>query len=156
MTKTTLNKQKDHAFGKDIYLLGADGNGIKYWLEAASWEWYWGFGYVETYTSNNNPSKAQDITSHQHITSFIEGVHNMYDTPKLSATAFTEHEGWILTELFKTFYQLKEQTGFYHRGGMNTTLNPLKDLLKNKKEENRINRVLLPKVFSEIYKILAP
>ena len=37
-----------------FYLLGRDEEGINYWLEEPSWDcgWYWGFGYVETYTTN--------------------------------------------------------------------------------------------------------
>lgn len=46
-----MKKEKRHAFGKDIYLLGVDADGTRYWLEAPSWDcgWYWGFGYVEVY-----------------------------------------------------------------------------------------------------------
>ena len=41
-----MKKEKRHVFGKDIYLLGADEDGIKYWLEEASFDcnWYFGFG----------------------------------------------------------------------------------------------------------------
>jgi hypothetical protein len=68
-----MEKQKDHAFGKDVYLLGTDENGIRYWLEAASWDcgWYWGFGYIETYKNNQTPSKAQDFDSHEHANNFL-------------------------------------------------------------------------------------
>ena len=50
-----LNKKKIHVFGKDAYLLGKDDQGIQYWLESPSWDcdWYWGFGYVETYTNKS-------------------------------------------------------------------------------------------------------
>ena len=67
MTKT-LPKTKDKAFGKEVYLLGRDNEGIKYWLEEPKWdcEWYWGFGYIETYSGNRKPSIAIDISSHQH------------------------------------------------------------------------------------------
>jgi hypothetical protein len=46
-----LSKRKSHAFGKDIYLIGKDKSGTNYWLESPSWDcdWYWGFGYIETY-----------------------------------------------------------------------------------------------------------
>ena len=55
--KKKMKKEKRFAFGKNIYLLGSDKDGVKYWLEEASWDcgWYWGFGYVETYTNNSNP-----------------------------------------------------------------------------------------------------
>lgn len=40
-----MKKEKRKAFGKNIYLLGEDTEGTKYWLEEASWDcnWYWGF-----------------------------------------------------------------------------------------------------------------
>ena len=68
-----MKKQTTIAFNKKIYLLGADAEGTKYWLEAPSWDcgWYFGFGYVETYTNNNCPSKAADINSHQHFDSLF-------------------------------------------------------------------------------------
>ena len=31
-----MKKQKSHAFGKDIYLLGKDSDGTLYWLKAGS------------------------------------------------------------------------------------------------------------------------
>jgi len=63
-----MKKRISEAFGKKVYLLGKDDEGTLYWLEAPSWDcgWYWGFGYIETYTNNNNPNRSQDITSHQH------------------------------------------------------------------------------------------
>ena len=32
--KNTLKKQTSHAFGKDVYLLGNNADGVAYWLEA--------------------------------------------------------------------------------------------------------------------------
>jgi hypothetical protein len=159
-----LGKLKDYADGKDQYLLGTDSNGVRYWLESATWDcsWYWGFGYVETYRGNRMPSKAKDIDSHQHIkNSFIGNthgkyVHNIFDSPLLAHTTFTEEEGWVLSELFFSFYKLKEAAEFYHTGGAGITINPLRELMVNKQQEDHINKVLLPPIFQEIYKILAP
>ena len=69
MKKKIIN----NVFGKNIYLLGQDKDGINYWLESPSWDcaWYWGFGYVETYTNNRNPAKAKDITLHTHLDSVM-------------------------------------------------------------------------------------
>ena len=81
-----MKKQKSHAFGKDIYLLGKDSDGTMYWLEAARWDckWYWGFGYVETYTNNNHTSRSRDISSHQHFDSLF------FNKNKDGHTAFKE------------------------------------------------------------------
>lgn len=160
--KTQIKKRKDHAFKKDVYLLGSDKEGNLYWLESATFDcgWYWGFGYVETYTNNNSPSKSKDIKSHQHIQSLLgkqssgEYIHNLYDF--FDSPAFNENEGWTLSELFRTFYILKETAELYHIGGTNTAKNPLTAVLQNEEEEKRINEVLMPAVFQEIYKILSP
>lgn len=65
-----MKKQITHAFNKQIYLLGKNKHNKLVWLEEPSWDcdWYWGFGYMETYTNNTNPSKARDISSHTHLT----------------------------------------------------------------------------------------
>ena len=100
----TIKKQKSNAFNKDIYLLGEDKDGIKYWLEAPSWDcgWYWGFGYVETYTNNKNPSKSRDIMSHQHLDVLIEKKKFPFEK-----NPFSENELKSLIDLFKSFYSIK-------------------------------------------------
>ena len=173
--KEVISKQQSRAFGKDVYLLGIDEDGTKYWLQAPKWDcgWYWGFGYVETYTNNNRPDLAKDINSHQHIDSSFLGkleyydtekgcfrqgeyIHNIFRCPKLSASTFTESEGWTLTELFNTFYSLKESAELFGRGGSHTTTNPCKDTLLNKEWTNHINTVLIPTITSKIIEILQP
>ncbi len=162
--KGQIPKQEDHAFKKNVYLLGTDKEGIKYWLEAPTWDcdWYWGFGYVETYQNNKKPSMARDIDSHSHIDSSFLGkvenkyIHNLYDTPILTATTFTEAEGWTLGELFKTFYHLQKSAELFGRGGMGTTTNPVAKLLTNKKQAKRINEVLIPEITKQIINILTP
>lgn len=169
-----LNKQKSFAFGKDIYLLGQDMEGTNYWLEAPKWDcgWYWGFGYVETYTNNRNPSLSKDISSHQHIDSSFMGsseyydtekgcfrkgeyIHNIYDSPKLSVKTFTSEEGWELSELFNQFYFLREAAENFGRGKCHTASTKApswekKDLAKE------INEIHIPNVTKRILEILSP
>lgn len=173
--KTTLKKQKSHAFGKDVYLLGTGSDGIAYWLEAPRWDcgWYWGFGYVETYKDNRRPDKAKDIDSHQHIDSSFMGsvdvydtdkqvwkkgeyIHNIYDSPKFVNTTFSESEGWTLSELFATFYHFKKSAELFAKGGMHITTNPLASNLKNETLSKKINEKLIPAITTEIIKILSP
>lgn len=154
-----MEKEKRHAFGKDIFLLGADKNGIKYWLEAASWDcdWYWGFGYVETYTNNKNPEKAADISSHQHFDGLFLNENICHDFKNLlNDTPLTNEEIWQLLELMKTFYTLQMTAELFNRGSSNITNNVLSSKIKNKQEENRINGELIPLICDEIYKILTP
>jgi len=174
----TIEKQKSHAFGKDVYLLGINEYGEKMWLEAAKWdcEWYWGFGYIETYQLGNGktcePERANDINSHTHWDSRIYGKQEKYNTEKsaflptefhhhfndhkeFQATVLSDNESWQLADLMKTAYTLKATAELYHTG--NSHLTSVSGLsLKNKKAENNINKVLLPRVFDAIYKILEP
>ena len=67
-----IAKKNYRMFGKEIYLIGKDSDGIKIFLEEPSWDcgWYWGWGYLETYTNNRNIAASKDIDSHTHFTDF--------------------------------------------------------------------------------------
>jgi len=156
--KNTLAKQESRAFGKAVYLLGCDEDGIRYWLSAPSWDcnWYWGFGYVSTYIRNSVPDCAKDLDSHQHIDSSFLDTSNLYDSSKFASTVFDEKTGWILSELFNEFYILKKTAELYHMGGAHITTSPLQDLLKNPEQENHINKVLIPAITAKIIELLTP
>lgn len=157
MTKheTTIKKQVDFAFGKKVYLLGADEKGVKYWLEAPSWDcgWYWGFGYIETYRGNGTPSKAIDIASHQHA----EGFYNIWCYEILKNKTFSDDEKWALCELFDNFYTLKKLAGAQHANGKEGNYTRQRngfnynDLIK---ENININIDCLPSVMAKIVSIL--
>lgn len=159
--KNTLKKEISHAFGKDVYLLGCDKDGIKYWLGSPRFDcgWYWGFGYVDTYTKNDHPNLSKDINSHQHIkSSFLfqqkdEYIHNLYDAKLLINTTFTEGEGWELGELFKHFYTLKDAAEIFHNGA---GIAGRKVDNTDKKMEDHINQTVLPTIFKRIIEILSP
>lgn len=177
--KNILTKVYTRGLSKDVYLLGVDNDGLAYWLEAPSWDcgWYWGFGYVETFTQNWNPSASRDINGHEHIdTSFLgqetiskwddigkqyienkgKYIHNIYDSSKFKYTTFSEKEGWTLSELFKSFYLLGESAGLFGSGSAHTSSNPVEDVLKDETLTKRINEVMIPAVTAEIIKILSP
>lgn len=152
-----MEKKKLHAFGKDIYLLGKDKDGINYWLEQASWDcnWYWGFGYVETYTNNRNPEKAKDIRSHQHFDGlFFKGV--SFDVFKefFAETPLKDKEIWKLLELMKSYYIAKEYAFMLHTGGAHYTSNPCAEIIGDLHEWDRINKVVIPAICEEVYKLL--
>ena len=150
-----LEKEKDHAFNKDVYLLGEDEEGIKYWLEAPSWDcgWYWGFGYIETYQNNRKPSLARDIDGHQHAEGFYRKWWNS-DEAILKLTTFTEAEGWELSELFKRFEILKESAGLFGRGGAHVS--GTSDYLKREDLAKEINEKIIPQITSRVIEILSP
>ena len=49
-----LKKKIVHAFGDAYYLLGKDEDGVKWYLRKPTWDcgWYWGFGYLDSFTNN--------------------------------------------------------------------------------------------------------
>jgi hypothetical protein len=140
-------------------LLGYNNNEPIY-LSPPSWNcgWYWGFGYLG---NRNRHYHVEGLTKHETYNfekKFFEyEFTNLYD-------GFIKHFGntlrvrkselWTLVELFKTFYTLKETAEVLGRGGSHYTSNPAKDIIINKDEVTRINSIVLPQIFEEIYKIL--
>lgn len=155
-----MNKQTSNAFGKIIFLLGEDEDGVNYWLEQATWDcdWYWGGGYVETYTNNEYPHLSRDIDSHQHFDGlFFKGNKNGYDAFKefFVETPFTDKEIWKICELMRSFYIAREYSDMIHRGGAHYTSNPVSEIIKDDAEYERINKVVIPAIMQSLYEILS-
>lgn len=134
-------------YPKNIYIGTVDNE--KIYLSAPSWDcgWYWGFGYL----GNRN--------CHYHVDGLnkTENIHLFDAFKKHFSEDFivkSDSKLWTLCELFQTFYTLKETAEVLGRGGSHFTENPCKDLIINKTEVERINNVVLPQIFEEIYKIL--
>lgn len=153
-----MNKQKIHAFNRDAYLLGADEDGTRYYLQAASWDcgWYWGFGYIESYTNNKNPEESRDIASHEHADNFMLEwfMERNGSKPRLVERTFTDEEGWELCELLKQYYVLEETAAFFRRGFANIA-KPI-PLYKKPDLVKEINQVRMPMIFNRVYEILTP
>ena len=161
-----VKKEKSHAFGKDIYLLGRL-NGERIWLERASWDcgWYWGFGYVESYTDDKTPSRSRDISMHTHYNCICLApnpdntgsyMYILQDNPHLTECTLTESEQWQLSDLMKSFYTLRAAAEIYRRGGSNMSSSGKLDALKREDLEKEINEKHLPAIFEAIYKLLTP
>ena len=152
-------KNIKHSFkwhGREYFYLGADSDGQKYYLEKHHFDcgWYWGLGYIESFTNNRNPEQSRDISSHTHFdTQILKG--DAYDNfiEKFSSNPFNDREIWLIIELMRTLYNLRNYSDMIYRGGSHYTSNPVK-CIKNKSEYNRINKVVIPAVNRELYKIL--
>ena len=156
-----MKKETSCAFGKRVYLLGEDVYGTRYWLEEAKWEcdWYWGLGYVETYTDNKRPSRSCDISSHQHFNGmFFHKGRNGYDVFRetFHETPLKDKEVWQLLELMKALYTLREYSDLLTRGGAHYTTNPCKNIIVNNVELERINKKVIPALLSNVYALLTP
>lgn len=149
-----MEKHSFYWHGKNYYLLFVDEQGVKYYLQDFSWDcgWYWGGGYVETFTNNNTPYISIGIQSHQHFDiMFFNGNYGKFlnaDTP------FTLAEKWQILELLKTFYIMREYSDTLYRGGAHFTSNPVKDIIENEKEYDRINKIIIPAIREELIKII--
>jgi len=166
--KNTLKKQTVSVFKSKYYLLGEDKCGIKYWLchPSRDNDWYWGFGYVHAFTNNNHPERSKDIISHEHIDGSFIGyfedkyVQNIYDSPRLTKTTFSEKDGWMLSELFKQFYLLKDMAEYCHKKPVpGCNISTVKDIDFSKEVNGwyeTINEVMLPRIFEKIINILSP
>jgi len=158
-----MKKQISRAFGKTIYLLGRFKDGKRFWLEQASWDcdWYWGFGYIETYTNDRTPHMSRDTESHQHYDSLcFKEINNKFiyllsENPEIESTVLRENEQWELSDLMMSFYTLSKTSRLYHIGNSHYT-SKVKVDLKNEEAYKRINEVELPKIFASVYELLTP
>ena len=128
-------------------LIGKNENEPIY-LTPPSWDcgWYWSFGYL----GNGN--------CHYHLRGLMNNT-NLYDGMKkyfCNSLIIRDSQLWAFCELVKTAYDLKDIAEVYNRGGSHYSKNPCAELIKNESEVERINEVLLPAIFEEIYKILIP
>ena len=150
-----MNKKTGKAFGKKIFLLGEDKEGTYYWLEEGSWDcdWYWGIGYVETYTNNEYPWKSKDISMHTHFDSLFKTFDDFANF--FEETPFSEDEVYLIYEFMCSLYTARKYSDFIHCGGAHITSNPCNDIIKNEKEYERINKEVIPALLKELYKVLS-
>lgn len=147
-------------FGYTCYFLGRDKYGKNHFLQNAKFDcgWYWGGGYIETYTNNKNPERAKDIATHTHfdILFLNNPCKNAFDSFKeyFPETPFTDSEIWKICELMKSFYIARNYSDMIYRGGAHYTSNPAAEIIKSEIEYKRINETVIPGIMKELYKIL--
>lgn len=135
-------------FKEKIFIGKSDG--LNEFLAAPSWDcgWYWGFGYLQ---NENIHHHVDSINKDKSLFDSIKEYYGDTINPKL-----TENDNaklWIFCELMRTFYTLKKTTEVLGRGGSNYTTNPISALIKNVDEVKRINEVIMPALFNEIYNL---
>lgn len=154
-----MKKQAIEWHGRKYFLLGQDEDGTKYFLEEARFDcgWYWGIGYVETFTNNRNPALSKDIRSHTHFDSlFFNRKVNGYEAFKalLPDNPFSDRELWEILELMRSAYIARRYSDMLHCGGANYTSNPAKGVISCEAEYNRINNDVIPTILGKLYEII--
>lgn len=154
-----MKKQTIVWHGRKYFLLGRDKDGTKYFLEEARFDcgWYWGIGYVETFTNNRNPALSRDISSHTHFDSlFLNRNVRSRDAFKalLPENPFTDNEVWKILELMGSAYIARNYSHMLHCGGAHYTSNPAKDIIACETEYKRINEDVIPTILAKLYEII--
>lgn len=150
-----LKKEKINKFGVDRFLLGIrKEDGKKVYLTKATWDcgWYWGFGYINSF-------KRGDTYDHQHFDDLFLKNNIFYSFKEyFEKTTLTDNEIWLLLSYMKEFYISKKYAELLQYGGYITSkaisFIEEKNQEENKKEIERINKILLPELFEKIYKLL--
>lgn len=134
---------------KKYMLLGRRKDGNKIWLEQASFDcdWYYGFGYLEVVNH-----RRTDIDEHYHFDSLFAKFGLDKFNEEFKESVLSESELWTLFDLMRTFYILKDVSGLYHSGTSHyTSHTPLS--LKN---EEKYKEALCEqaKIIKEVQKLL--
>ena len=152
-----LNKKVINKFGTH-YLLGEDENGLKYWLEEPTFDcgWYWGLGYIHTFTNNRQPTRSVDINSHEHFDSKFMMNYGSVDgyLDFFKKSVLDSHETYRLFELMSCAYTLSKMAGICERGSAWVSKNDCYDTLKDQNWYLEIIQKKLPAVISEICNLL--
>ena len=152
-----LNKKVVNVFGRNNYLLGEDEDGIRYYLEESSFDcgWYWGIGYIETFTNNRQPTRSVDIMSHEHFDNkfmrggYVDGYEKFFKKSTLD-----RHQIYKLFELMEVAYTLSHMAGISETSPNRENDGSCYDYLKNQTEYLNIIKVKLPAVLADIYNLL--
>lgn len=147
-----MNKKTFTWHGKKYYLIGTK-DGEDMYLEQARFDcgWYWGLGYIETFTNRRHPERSADISSHTHFDVLFRKYSDFVDDLE---TPFTKEEKWKIYEIMQSLYTARKYSDMLHCGGAHITTNPAKETIQDDAEYKRINEVMIPAMLEELYKIM--
>lgn len=157
-----LNKQVIHKFNNTYYLLGKDKDGIKWYLQKSTWDcnWYWSFGYVESFTNNKCPEKSKDIRCHTHLSSlFQESSENAFYSLKdfFSESVFEDDDQLFeFIDYIKTGYTLRTTAKLFADGHSYYTERAKDSNLIKPELVKEINTVMIPSINDKLDKMLSP
>ena len=145
-----IPKEVSRRRGQLYFLLGKDADGNKYWLEQHEWacDWYWSFGYVQSFERNRTPEKAYDIETHTHFNSlFLNGEYvENYKVFFSGGVTLEDEKIWKLMEAMKSAYIVSEYQQFLSRKGAYIASLPdeVKQVISNQNERVRLEKEVIP------------
>lgn len=152
-----MQKKVINVFNKKYFLIGVDNDGKKVYLQDFSWDcgWYFGGGYLQSFTNNNRPEQSKDIDSHTHVDSLPKDYNtNLYDAMKkhFSVLVLSDNELWQFCDWFKVFYSLRDCAEVMKHGGHYTTTN----WIKKPEYSDKLNQMIENEVIPAIRRLLTP
>lgn len=130
------------------------------YLSPPKWDcgWYWGWGYLGNKNCHYHVEGLKKISKYNRDKQVFEyefvNLKDGFDKHFKETFIIRPSHRWQFSELFETFYTLKEVAEVYNRGGSHLTTNPCRDIIKNQEEVKRINEVILPAIFEKTYDII--
>lgn len=141
------------------YLLGKNENGEQVYLVKESWncDWYWGFGYLVTFTNDSDPEKSKDYKIWTHVSSKFFNNKDCWDAwnKYFTERVLSDKESWTFLELMRTFYHLQTYARVARYGSSDIATNPCGWIIKHPLEADRINKEVMPAIFKEVEKLLS-
>lgn len=147
-----IPKQVSRRQGHLYFLLGKDANDNKYWLEQHQWacDWYWAFGYVQSFEQNWPPERARDIETHDHFNRlFLNGEYiENYKVFFSGGVTLEDEKIWKLMEAMKEFYLTNEYYELLYRKSAHITSLPeeVKRVISNHAEQIRLKDEVIPAI----------
>lgn len=157
-----IPKEVSRRRGHLYFLLGKDADGRKYWLEQHQWEcdWYWSFGYVQSFVQNWPPEKAKDVETHTHFDSlFLNGEYiENYKVFFSGGVTLEDKDIYKLIEAMKEFYIVKEYYELlYCKNAHITSLSEeMKQVISNHTEQIRLKDEVIPIICKYAERLLYP
>ena len=113
--------------GKLSSNVDAPASGEAFYLEKHKWDcgWYWAMGYLG------------NVNNHFHFNSFLKD--HKLASELFETTNITDDEWWVIRDLFKQAYALKEAAEVYQYGGHQTTRKGVTDILKSEDKAKALN-----------------
>lgn len=156
-----LKKQIVHVFGKTYYLIGKDEAGVKWYMQKPTWDcgWYWGFGYLDSFTNGIRPEKSKDILGHMHLSSLMDEFKgNGFDALKhyFPECALTDDELFEFIDYIKSGYTLRDVAELFERGHSNYTEKAKVDSSVKPDWAKEINEKMIPAINRKLDELLSP